>query len=569
MKLIDALKQISLKFKEYADTKLPKNLGADKKGQNVVVDENGDIITDGTITLDISSAANGISSMMQNARLDSPNDSQQTQTITNIPINRNLFIGLDGNMKPGISIKLVEQNNIVINFNAYAAYANQTKIEYTGFACSYAGISLADTMIAAIYICEEEDPNYVTLELTVDFNAIFPTEGRPGLVYPKFISEETTENYADYTVDVGVTENGALLVPTYPTLESLNAEHKVCEVHIDFIDGVYRSDTTWATIRSHVGSCYLYYNDREYRCVGPSPTDMQAHYFVYEGNLVRDCFTINRSDDVTREETIITPSSDTYGGIKADEVSDGYNVPAKFNSEDGKLYIPTYPTLESLKAKPRDFIVTVTYNDSSYASDKTFDEIKEAYDSGRDCYAVYNMITCKLMSMADGAAVFILFNGLVQNTILIGKIGIVTHYSSNQIPSPTNYGGIKADAVDDARYSVPVKFNSEDGKLYVPEYPSNGTERITKTSSDTNVTIEPNKLYVWPEISSLTITLAAPTNNNIANEYHFFFESGSIPTTLTLNDVLSDAYSIDANMKYEVSILEGIARIKGFAKSES
>lgn len=96
---------------------------------------------------------------------------------------------------------------------------------------------------------------------------------------------------------------------------------------------------------------------------------------------------------------------------------------------------------------------------------------------------------------------------------------------------------------------------------------SNGTERIMKTSSDTNVIIEPNKLYVWPEISTLTITLATPTNNNIANEYHFFFESGATPTTLTLNDVLSDAYSIDANMKYEVSILEGVACIKGVANS--
>lgn len=41
------------------------------------------------------------------------------------------------------------------------------------------------------------------------------------------------------------------------------------------------------------------------------------------------------------------------------------------------------------------------------------------------------------------------------------------------------------------------------------------------------------------------------------------FTSGATATTLTLNDVLSDAYSIEANMKYEVSILEGVAYIKG------
>lgn len=87
--------------------------------------------------------------------------------------------------------------------------------------------------------------------------------------------------------------------------------------------------------------------------------------------------------------------------------------------------------------------------------------------------------------------------------------------------------------------------------------------RQEMTSSDTTVTLEPNKLYIFPEMASLTVTLAEPNNSNVANEYHFFFISGATATTLTLNDVLSDAYSIEANMKYEVSILEGVAYIKG------
>ena len=87
--------------------------------------------------------------------------------------------------------------------------------------------------------------------------------------------------------------------------------------------------------------------------------------------------------------------------------------------------------------------------------------------------------------------------------------------------------------------------------------------RQEMSSSDAMVTLEPNKLYVFPEMASLTVTLAEPDNSNVANEYHFFFTSGQTATTLTLNDVLSDAYSIEANMKYEVSILEGVAYIKG------
>lgn len=96
---------------------------------------------------------------------------------------------------------------------------------------------------------------------------------------------------------------------------------------------------------------------------------------------------------------------------------------------------------------------------------------------------------------------------------------------------------------------------------------SSATPRQEMQNTDTVVTLEPNKLYIFPEMASLTITLGTPSDTNVANEYHFFFVSGATATTLILNDVLSDAYSIEANMKYEVSILENVAYIKGVAIS--
>lgn len=89
--------------------------------------------------------------------------------------------------------------------------------------------------------------------------------------------------------------------------------------------------------------------------------------------------------------------------------------------------------------------------------------------------------------------------------------------------------------------------------------------RQEMSSSDTTVTLQPNIPYVFPEMTNLTVTLGTPADSNVANEYHFFFTSGVTATTLTMNNVLSDAYSIEANMKYEVSILEGVAYIKGVA----
>jgi len=95
--------------------------------------------------------------------------------------------------------------------------------------------------------------------------------------------------------------------------------------------------------------------------------------------------------------------------------------------------------------------------------------------------------------------------------------------------------------------------------------------RIAKASTDTTAEIEPNKLYVFPEMASLTITLAAITDNTIVNEYHFIFESGSTATVLTLpaSVLQPDGFTVEANMHYEISILEGAMTAQGWAVSAS
>lgn len=103
---------------------------------------------------------------------------------------------------------------------------------------------------------------------------------------------------------------------------------------------------------------------------------------------------------------------------------------------------------------------------------------------------------------------------------------------------------------------------------------SAATPRQQMQSTDTTVTLQPNTLYVFPEMATLTVTLAAPTNTAVANEYHFFFDSGTTPTVFSLaaadgSTIYSDAYSIDANMRYEVSVLDNVAYIKGVSMSEA
>ncbi|MGE9977349.1 hypothetical protein ACQRAS_15430, partial [Coprococcus catus] len=96
---------------------------------------------------------------------------------------------------------------------------------------------------------------------------------------------------------------------------------------------------------------------------------------------------------------------------------------------------------------------------------------------------------------------------------------------------------------------------------------SGGTIRIEKLSTDTAVELEPNKLYIFPEMSELTITMAEPSDTGIANEYHFVFQSGATATTLSIPDAIKipSGFSVDVNKIYEISILEGCLCVQSWA----
>lgn len=88
-------------------------------------------------------------------------------------------------------------------------------------------------------------------------------------------------------------------------------------------------------------------------------------------------------------------------------------------------------------------------------------------------------------------------------------------------------------------------------------------------NTDTTITLQPNILYLFPEMSALDVTI--PETDQ---EIHFFFDSGATATTFSLQaqgggQIYTDAYSIDANMRYEVSVLHNVAYIKGVSMSET
>lgn len=90
-----------------------------------------------------------------------------------------------------------------------------------------------------------------------------------------------------------------------------------------------------------------------------------------------------------------------------------------------------------------------------------------------------------------------------------------------------------------------------------------GIERIEKLSTDTTVTLEPNKLYIFPEMSSLTYTLGEGTG-----EVHFIFRSGATATRVVHpSNVNIGSFSVESNKVYEVSILEGLLTSQNWSVS--
>ena len=165
-------------------------------------------------------------------------------------------------------------------------------------------------------------------------------------------------------------------------------------------------------------------------------------------------------------------------------------------------------------------------------------------------------VSNKPLSAAQGVALKALIDAIVMPTKL-SELENDSGYAKttdipDKLPNPQKLifsGAVTAEY--DGSGSVTVTIPEGSGG-------SGGTVRIEKLSTDTAVELEPNKLYVFPEMAELTITLAAPTDTGIANEYHFVFQSGATATTLTIPDTVKipSGFTVDANKIYEISILE-------------
>lgn len=89
-----------------------------------------------------------------------------------------------------------------------------------------------------------------------------------------------------------------------------------------------------------------------------------------------------------------------------------------------------------------------------------------------------------------------------------------------------------------------------------------GINIVNKSANDTDVTLENNTYYVFPAMTTLTITPPTADDGKLSI-CGFEFTSGSIATSLTLkNCTLTNSDDVVENKTYEVNILNGNAIVR-------
>lgn len=90
-------------------------------------------------------------------------------------------------------------------------------------------------------------------------------------------------------------------------------------------------------------------------------------------------------------------------------------------------------------------------------------------------------------------------------------------------------------------------------------------EQVDVPGEGKSIDIDANKVYVFETVTYLSIGInRSSVQPGYANEFHFFFTSGPTPTALYLpGEWTVDAYSIEANTIYEVSVMNNVCYIRG------
>lgn len=295
------------------------------------------------------------------------------------------------------------------------------------------------------------------------------------------------------------------------------------------------------------------------------------------GALPKDTEIPSKTSDLQNDSGFLTQHQDLSGYALKSEIP---KVPSDIGAESegtSESKVSVHNTATDSHNDIRELIsgLTQRLNALADSDDTTLDQMSEVVAYIKSNKSLIDAITTSKINVSD------IIDNLttnVSNKPLSAAQGVKLKALIDAIAVPTKLSELENDSGYAKTTDIPDKLPNPqkltftgavtaeyDGSgavtVTIPEGSggSGGTVRIEKLSTDTMVALEPNKLYIFPEMSELTITMAEPSDTGIANEYHFVFQSGATATTLSIPDTVKipSGFSVDVNKIYEISILEG------------
>lgn len=192
----------------------------------------------------------------------------------------------------------------------------------------------------------------------------------------------------------------------------------------------------------------------------------------------------------------------------------------KFTEQD-LIYEQAEQARKNIRAKPIDFPVTITSTTTdgvtTYTADKTFAEIKAAYDSGANVYALYNEYISYLFYFGNSAVWFRGFDAY-------------TDYIAIYINS---YNGIDTIEVEQLKYLPVVSFET------LRDYLNKSSPPIIMSLSDSTAPNGGGVLFYSSGMSSSKINYSLLTNSGELYNIEYDRRYGNISTSKVISPIPS------------------------------
>lgn len=240
------------------------------------------------------------------------------------------------------------------------------------------------------------------------------------------------------------------------------------------------------------------------------------------------------------------------------------NVQSDWNATSGDAFIKNKPSLATVATSG-------SYNDLS--NKPTIPDISGKVDKvsgkGLSTNDFTDDLKNKLDGIATGAEVNVQsdWNATSGDAYIKNKPSLATVATSGSYNDLSNKPIIPVETIVDTSMSS-TSTNPVQNKI-IKAYIDNAVVTPVESVTSTSKSIEPNKYYKWTSaMSSLTITLATPTNTSILNNYMFEFTTSSSGCTLNVPSTVKwangEAPTIEASKTYQVSIINNLAVVSNF-----